>query len=185
MDTMSNFFDPATFGGTVEKYHAEPVLMVWSGKGVERSMRKFKGKARVKTLLPFLKKHSTSLREHWPAVKLVLDADNAKLSAEKAAVAAKVAQFKVTAEAAVVMVVCCSGDRGVVKRIITEGRGEVPPNGSLIHAQCAATMLPPPLSPQPATPPVPRTSHTPPQVHRAGIFYPRRRGFATTRGSRL
>jgi FKBP-type peptidyl-prolyl cis-trans isomerase len=135
MDTMSNFFDPATFGGTVEKYHAEPVLVVWSGKGEERSMRKFKGKANLKTLLPFLKKHSTSLREHWPAVKRVLDADNAKLSAEKAAVAARVTQFKVTAEAATPTDVCCNGDGGVVKRIITEGRGEVPPKGSLIHAQ--------------------------------------------------
>lgn len=143
METMSNFFDPATFGGTVEKYHAEPVLMVWSGKGVERSMRKFKGKANLKTLLPFLKKHSTSLREHWPAVKVVLDADNAKLSAEKAAVAAKVTQFKVTVEAAAPTDVCCNGDGGVVKRLITEGRGEMPPKGSLIHAQCAATMPPP------------------------------------------
>ena len=169
MDTMSNFFDPATFGGTVEKYHAEPVLMVWSGKGEERSMRKFKGKANLKTLLPFLKKHSTSLREHWPAVKRVLDADNAKLSAEKAAVAARVTQFKVTAEAATPTDVCCNGDGGVVKRIITEGRGEVPPKGSLIHAQCAATM-PPPLSPQPATP-LPRTSHKPPHARYTGRVF--------------
>ena len=121
-------------------------------------MRKFKGKANLKTLLPFLKKHSTSLREHWPAVKVVLDADNAKLSAEKAAVAAKVTQFKVTVEAAAPTDVCCNDDGGVVKRLITEGRGEMPPKGSLIHAQCAATM-PPPLSPRPASPPATHLPH--------------------------
>lgn len=176
MDTMSNFFDSATFGGSVEKYHADPVLMVWSGQGMERSMRKFKGKANLKLLLPFLKKHSTSLREHWPEVKAVLDADNAKLSAEKAVVAADISQIKADAEAAAPTEVCCNGDGGVVKRLLTEGRGEMPPKGSLIHAQCAAIM-PAMLPPRPAMPPA-----TPPQVHWAGTFYPRRRGFATTRG---
>ena len=176
MDTMNNFFDPATFGGTVEKYHADPVLMVWSGKGSERSMRKFKGKPNLKLLLPFFKKHSALLRDQWPAVKAALDADNAKLSAEKKAVAAKFTQIRATAEAAAPTDVCCNSDGGVVKRLITEGHGDMPPEGSSIHVQCAAS-TPPPLPPRPTTPPA-----TPPQVHRTGTFYPRRRGVTTTRG---
>ena len=72
-NTMSNAFEPALFPG-VDKYHADPIVRVWSGKGEGRSMKRLtKGKPTLKTLLPFAKKHSPALKTHWDTVKAALD----------------------------------------------------------------------------------------------------------------
>ena len=83
-NTMENAFEPALFPG-VDKYHADPIVMVWSGKGEGRSMKRLtKGKPTLKTLLPFAKKHSPALKTHWDTVKAALDDDNKRIADEKA-----------------------------------------------------------------------------------------------------
>lgn len=133
METMANAFDAVDLPG-VDKYHSEPTLVIWSGAGEMRAMRRFKGKPTLKLLLPFVKKHSAAVRNNWPKVKALLDADNARTTADKEAEAAKFAALKAGAAAAEAVEVCCDGDGGVLKRVLREGDGLKPPDGSSVSA---------------------------------------------------
>lgn len=133
METMANAFDAADLPG-VDKYHSEPALVLWAGGGEGRAMRTFKGKPSLKGLLPFVKKHSAPVREVWADVKALLDADNARAAADKEAAAAKLAALKAAAAAAEAVEVCCEGDGGVLKRVLREGEGPLPPAGSSVRA---------------------------------------------------
>ena len=133
METMSNSFEPDDLPG-VDKYHSEAALVIWSGAGEGRAMRRFKGKPTLKLLLPFLKKHSASVRNNWPRVKELLDADNARATAGKEAEAAKLAALKAAAAATEAAEVCCDGDGGVLKRVLRKGKGLKPPDGSTVSA---------------------------------------------------
>ena len=137
-NTMSNAFEPALFPG-VDKYHADPIVMVWSGKGEGRSMKRLiKGKPTLKTLLPFAKKHSPALKSHWDTVKAALDDDNKRIADEKAKVkaeaAAKLVELQAQAAAAEVEELCCDGDGGITKKVLVAGSGETPTKGARVKA---------------------------------------------------
>jgi FKBP-type peptidyl-prolyl cis-trans isomerase len=138
-NTMENAFEPALFPG-VDKYHADPIVMVWSGKGEGRSMKRLtKGKPTLKTLLPFAKKHSPALKLHWDTVKAALDDDNKRIADEKAKAKAKAAaelvELKEKAEAAKIERLCCDGDDGITKKVLVAGSGEMrPKRGARVKA---------------------------------------------------
>ena len=144
MDAMENAFEPHVLPG-VEKYAQDAQLMLLHTTAKGRTLTQFKASPSLKALLTFLKKHSVAVRTRWPEVKAALDQVNADSAAKKVVATerarAELAERRKQLEGVPEEVVCCGGDRGVVKAVLRRGHGAPPPRGSRLRVHYTGRLV--------------------------------------------
>jgi len=140
-DTMTNAFDTSKFS-FVDRFVSEPVfVLLLATAEAWPAHRIYSGKPNLRLLLAFLKKHSTSVRTAWAPIKAAVDADNARIVAQRTAVAelqrAEEMRLRAVSSTAKEEVLCCGPERHVVKKVLrppTIAEAPLPRNGAHIIA---------------------------------------------------
>ena len=95
LDTTQNSF-PASDFPTIDKFPAEPSVVMVSGRSNLRRVTPYEGSARLQHVLAFAKKTSGVVRQGWALVKQEIKHSNAKLHAQRASVEASLEQDRLS-----------------------------------------------------------------------------------------